>query len=88
MQETQINLMVVKPEGELFEGQCTSVSLPGKNGMLEAMYGHEPMIIELVAGVISIKTSNGECRHSITVDSDMAAVAIIENTEVRIILSD
>jgi F0F1-type ATP synthase epsilon subunit len=85
MQYIQIDLTIVKPEGESFNGKCTSVILPGKEGMIEIMYGHEPMLVELTEGIISIKSKETQ---NISIKKSSKAVAVVENTEVKILLLD
>ena len=48
----KIQLKVIAPEAILVSEECDSVSLMSREGIIEIMYGHEPMIIHLKSGDI------------------------------------
>lgn len=56
---TQIRVRLVTPERVLFETLADSVDLPGKNGYIEPLYGHAPLLTELGAGDVTLH--GGEC---------------------------
>jgi F-type H+-transporting ATPase subunit epsilon len=47
---------LVTPERTLFDHAATAVELPAKNGCMEALYGHAPLVAELGAGDVIIHT--------------------------------
>jgi F0F1-type ATP synthase epsilon subunit len=49
-----IKLEVVTPTGIMISKDCKSVSLPSREGIIQIMYGHEPIIIDLIEGEIVI----------------------------------
>ncbi len=55
----QLRVRLVTPERVLFETLADSVDLPGKNGYLEPLYGHAPLLTELGAGDVTLH--GGEC---------------------------
>lgn len=48
----KIQLKVISPEATILSVECEMVSLMGTAGVVEIMYGHEPMIIQLKKGDI------------------------------------
>ena len=49
-----MKLELVIPEGNFISKECKSVSLPGTEGVIEVMVGHEAMIVQLNRGSILI----------------------------------
>lgn len=49
-----IRVRLVTPERVLFESTATAVELPGRNGALEVLYGHAPLLTELGAGDVRL----------------------------------
>jgi F-type H+-transporting ATPase subunit epsilon len=45
---------LVTPERTLFDHPVTAVELPAKNGYMEALYGHAPLVAELGAGEVIV----------------------------------
>ena len=65
-QETnQLRVRLVTPERTLVETTATSVELPSRSGYLEVLYGHSPLVGELGAGDVTLKTSAGEQRYNV-----------------------
>lgn len=57
MAETAINTLrvrLVTPERTLFDYAADAVELPAKNGYMEVLYGHAPLLAELGAGDVTI----------------------------------
>lgn len=57
---TTFKLSVVAPDRTVFEDEVTSVVVPGVEGYLGVMAGHEPIIVALRSGVVELmdKSSN------------------------------
>lgn len=49
-----IRVRLVTPEKTLLEGTADAVSLPGRSGYLEVLYGHAPLLTELGAGQVTL----------------------------------
>ena len=47
-------LEIVSPESKLFQGEVTSVSLPGVDGSFQVLNYHAPIVSTLKEGVIKI----------------------------------
>jgi F-type H+-transporting ATPase subunit epsilon len=50
----QLRVRLVTPERTLFEADASAVELPAKNGYMEVLYGHAPLMVELGAGDVRI----------------------------------
>jgi len=53
-------LTVSTPDGNVFSGQCQSLSVRGTEGSLAIMAGHVPFVTGLVGGECMIVLENGE----------------------------
>jgi F-type H+-transporting ATPase subunit epsilon len=56
----QLRVRLVTPERTLFEVLADSVDLPAKNGYLEPLYGHAPLMAELGAGDVILHGGAGD----------------------------
>jgi len=52
--QDQLRVRLVTPERVLFEQPADAVELPAKNGYMEVLYGHAPLLAELGAGDVRI----------------------------------
>ena len=50
----QLRVRLVTPERTLFEHPVDAVELPAKNGYMEVLYGHAPLLTELGAGDVTL----------------------------------
>jgi F-type H+-transporting ATPase subunit epsilon len=50
----QLRVRLVTPERVLFEAPATAVELPAKNGYMEVLFGHAPLMAELGAGEVIV----------------------------------
>jgi F-type H+-transporting ATPase subunit epsilon len=55
----QLRVRLVTPERTLFEADASTVELPAKNGYMEVLYGHAPLMAELGAGDVTIQGGTG-----------------------------
>jgi F-type H+-transporting ATPase subunit epsilon len=55
----QLRVRLVTPERTLFEADASAVELPSKNGYMEVLYGHAPLMAELGAGDVTIHGGKG-----------------------------
>ena len=60
----QLRVRLVTPERTLFDHPAAAVELPAKNGYMEVLYGHAPLMAELGAGDVRIHTGAGLESHS------------------------
>ena len=54
-----LRVRLVTPERILFEETADAVELPAKNGYMEVLYGHAPLLAELGAGDVRIHGGAG-----------------------------
>ena len=55
-----MNLVVLTPEKEVFNGAISSVKVPGIGGQFEVLSGHAAIVSALGNGPVRILTDNGE----------------------------
>src|SRR5215469_8175222 len=53
-ESNSLRVRLVTPERILFEQAADAVELPAKNGYMEVLYGHAPLLAELGAGDVRI----------------------------------
>lgn len=56
MPQTEFNLRVVTPDGEVFSGRATSAVIPGLDGYFGVWAGHMPLIAGMSVGAVQVKT--------------------------------
>ena len=54
-----MNLVVLTPSIQIFEGEITSVKVPGISGQFEILKGHAPIVSALEEGVITVRDAGG-----------------------------
>jgi len=63
----QLRVRLVTPERTLFDHPVTAVELPAKNGYMEALYGHAPLVAELGAGDVTLHGGpDGDQRYNVS----------------------
>jgi len=55
----KLRVRLVTPERVLFEENADAVELPAKNGYMEVLYGHAPLLAELGAGDVTLHGRSG-----------------------------
>jgi len=53
-------LEIITPDKRVFEGDITSVKVPGTLGSFEILNNHAPIVSSLDKGEVRVKTSKGE----------------------------
>jgi F-type H+-transporting ATPase subunit epsilon len=56
----ELRVRLVTPERILFEACADAVELPAKNGYMEVLFGHAPLLAELGAGDVRLHGAKGE----------------------------
>jgi F-type H+-transporting ATPase subunit epsilon len=56
----QLRVRLVTPERILFDCATDAVELPAKNGYMEVLYGHAPLVAELGAGDVTLHAPDGD----------------------------
>jgi F-type H+-transporting ATPase subunit epsilon len=60
-----LDLTIVTPEGQAFQGEVESVVLPGAEGEFGVLEGHEPFLSALRVGALELTTADGGKRHAV-----------------------
>lgn len=61
-----MNIAVLSPTSQIFEGEITSVKVPGVSGQFEVLSGHAPIVSALAEGEVRIaKSEGGELKFTI-----------------------
>lgn len=55
-----MNLVVLTPKKKVFDGEVTSVKVPGTGGIFEVLKGHAALVSSLDEGVVRVKVTHGE----------------------------
>jgi len=55
-----MDITVLTPEKEVFEGPITSVKVPGVSGQFEILRGHAPVVSALGEGAVRITKTDGQ----------------------------
>lgn len=58
-QSNSLRVRLVTPERTLFDAPADAVELPAKNGYMEVLYGHAPLLAELGAGDVRLHGGAG-----------------------------
>ena len=60
-----MTLEILTPDKKVFEGEVTSVTVPGTLGSFQILKGHAPIISTLEDGPVIVKGASGENTFSI-----------------------
>ncbi|MFK7937049.1 MAG: ATP synthase F1 subunit epsilon [Saprospiraceae bacterium] len=55
-----MNISVLAPEREIFNGEIKAVKVPGVGGEFQILNNHAPLVSALDAGQVTIKKGNNE----------------------------
>lgn len=55
-----MKLIVLSPDREIFNGEVTSVKVPGSGGSFELLNNHAPIVSSLSHGVVRVRTQKDE----------------------------
>lgn len=57
-----MNLTILTPEKEVFNGKITSVRVPGTSGQFEILRGHAAIVSSLTEGEVRVIEADGQKR--------------------------
>lgn len=70
-----MNIKILTPETVIFDGEVTSVLLPGKNGDFQIMKNHAAIVSSLVGGKVKLFTNEvGEYAKFFTKENERESV--------------
>lgn len=55
-----MNISILSPDKEIFQGSITSVKVPGTTGQFEVLRGHAPIVSALGEGTVRVLKEGGE----------------------------
>jgi F-type H+-transporting ATPase subunit epsilon len=58
-------LEIITPEKKVFEGEVSSVLVPGSNGQFQMLENHASIISTLVNGKVKVKSKDGEVAYEV-----------------------
>lgn len=58
-------LEIITPDKKVFEGEVSSVLVPGSKGRFQMLENHAAIISTLINGTVKVKTSSGEERFDV-----------------------
>lgn len=58
-----MNINILTPEKEIFQGTITSIKVPGTMGQFQVLKNHAPIVSSLETGRVEIVTAKGEYRY-------------------------
>ena len=76
-------LEIITPEKKLFEGEVTSVKLPGKSGEFELLNNHASIVSSLITGNIRVITNENNTKNF----STNGGVIEMQNNRIIVLLS-
>ncbi|MBD5254923.1 MAG: F0F1 ATP synthase subunit epsilon [Barnesiella sp.] len=69
-----MTLKIISAEDIVFEGEVTSVTLPGSMGAFTVLKNHASLVSTLVAGKINYSDGNSDSVHSIEIEGGLVDV--------------
>jgi F-type H+-transporting ATPase subunit epsilon len=60
MYDKSFSLRIISPDRVVYEGEATSVSVPGASGGFQVLYNHAPLLSALLAGPVTVKSIQGD----------------------------
>jgi F-type H+-transporting ATPase subunit epsilon len=83
-----MNFELVTLDGIKFQAQAYSVILPTASGQITVLPGHEPLLSQLVPGIISIRKSKGDADHHMEQFATFGGVLEISSDGVRVLVDE
>ncbi len=58
-----MNITILTPDREIFQGQIVSLKVPGSQGQFQVLRNHAPIVSSLNKGEVTVVTAAGEYRY-------------------------
>jgi F-type H+-transporting ATPase subunit epsilon len=71
-----MNLLILTPGKQIYNGQIKSVKVPGTSGQFEVLNGHAPIVSSLNAGKVRVIESSGNTK---TFEIQKGFIEVINN---------
>jgi len=79
-----MNLTILTPEKEIFQGKITSVKVPGTMGEFQVLPNHAPIVSSLEAGTVELITAKGSHRFF---DEESGGIKSAEEPDKKMVFS-
>jgi F-type H+-transporting ATPase subunit epsilon len=83
-----MNFELVTLDGVKFKATAYSAILPTASGQITVLPGHEPLLSELVPGVITIRRNKGDADHHLEHYATYGGVLEISKNGVRVLVDE
>jgi F-type H+-transporting ATPase subunit epsilon len=83
-----MNFELVTLDGVKFQAQAYSVILPTASGQITVLPGHEPLLSQLVPGIISVRRNKGDADHKMEQYATFGGVLEISRDGVRVLVDE
>ncbi len=71
-----MNITILTPDQEVFEGEISSVKVPGVSGQFEVLENHAPIVSALAKGGVRVIKGNGE---KLTFEIERGFIEVLNN---------
>ena len=71
-----MKLTIITPDKEIFDGDITSVTVPGSSGSFEVLVNHAPIVSSLEEGKVIVRDG----KSAIVIQITGGVVEVIQNT--------
>ncbi len=83
-----MNFELVTLDGVKYQGDAYSVQLPTAAGQITVLPGHEPLLSQIVAGVIAVRRNKGDADTKLEHYATYGGVAEITRSDVRVLVDE
>jgi F-type H+-transporting ATPase subunit epsilon len=78
-----MNISVLTPDRKVFEGDISSITVPGSNGQLQVLKNHAPLVSSLGKGEVRFVKSDDGRKQSFSITSGFVEVL---NNEISLLV--
>jgi F-type H+-transporting ATPase subunit epsilon len=83
-----VNFELVTLDGVKLQADVYSVVLPTASGQITVMPGHEPLLTQLVSGIIAVRRAKGDPDHHVEHYATYGGVAEISRAGIRVLVDE
>lgn len=83
-----MNFELVTLDGVTFQAEAYSVQLPTASGEITVLPGHEPLLSQLVPGVITIRRNKSDGEHKLEHYATYGGVLEVSKSGVRVLVDE
>jgi F-type H+-transporting ATPase subunit epsilon len=83
-----MNFELVTLDGVKFQAEAYSVILPTASGQITVLPGHEPLLSQLVPGIITIRRTKNDADHHLEHYATLGGVLEISKSAVRVLVDE